>query len=87
MLQLKLVNIGFGNSIILDKVVGIVAPESLPIKRMVSWMKENRPNDVIDATYGHKTRALITTVNGQLYICAIHPSTLAQRLVDTYGKE
>lgn len=84
---LKLVNIGFGNSILLEHVVGIVAPESVPIKRMISYLKENHPDRVIDATYGKKTRSIITTMNNQIYLCALHPSTLANRLVETYGNE
>lgn len=86
-MKLKLVNIGFGNSILLDKVVGIVAPESLPIKRLVSYMKEHRPDNIIDATYGKKTRAIITTTNNQIYLCAIHPATIALRMKEVYGED
>ena len=32
---MKLVNIGFGNIIALDRVISIVSPESAPIKRLV----------------------------------------------------
>ena len=38
---MKLVNIGFGNTVAADKIVAIVSPDSAPIKRMVQDAKDN----------------------------------------------
>lgn len=72
-----LVNIGFGNMIVADRVVAIVNPESAPIKRL----KEQAKNDgkLIDATYGRKTRSIIITDSNHIILSAIQPETIAVR--------
>ena len=53
------INIGFGNIALTDRIVAVVSPESAPIKRLI---QENRERGkLIDATYGRKTSAVITT--------------------------
>ena len=42
---MKLVNIGFGNIIALERVISIVSPESAPIKRLVQEAKEETKED------------------------------------------
>ena len=41
---MKLINIGFGNIISVERVVSIVSPDSAPIKRMVQEAKDNTHN-------------------------------------------
>ena len=38
---MKLINIGFGNIVALDRVISIVSPESAPIKRLVQEAKDS----------------------------------------------
>ena len=61
---MKLINIGFGNIISVDRVVSIVSPDSAPIKRMIQEAKDNRT--AIDATYGRRTRAVIIMDSGHI---------------------
>lgn len=75
---MRLINIGFGNIIALDRVISIVSPDSAPIKRMVQEAKENKM--AIDATYGRKTRAVIIMDSGHLVLSAIQPETVASRI-------
>ena len=75
---MKLLNIGFGNIIALDKVVSIVSTDSAPIKRLVQEAKDNKM--AIDATYGRKTRAVIVMDSGHLVLSAIQPETVAARI-------
>ena len=42
---MKLINIGFGNTVSADKVIAIVSPDSAPIKRMVQDAKDNGKNN------------------------------------------
>ena len=37
---MKLINIGFGNMVNADRVIGIVSPDSAPIKRLVQDARE-----------------------------------------------
>lgn len=77
-LRMKLINIGFGNIISVDRVVSIVSPDSAPIKRMIQEAKDNRT--AIDATYGRRTRAVIIMDSGHIVLSAIQPETIAGRI-------
>ncbi len=75
---MKLINIGFGNIVALDKIISIVSPDSAPIKRLVQEAKDNKMS--IDATYGRKTRAVIIMDSGHVILSAVQPETVAGRL-------
>lgn len=75
---MDLLNIGFGNQIVNSRLIGIVAPDSAPIKRAVQVAREKCT--LIDATYGRKTRSILIMDNGFLFLSAIHPDTLTTRL-------
>ncbi|MBI5115209.1 DUF370 domain-containing protein [Candidatus Poribacteria bacterium] len=73
-----IIGIGFGGAIMVDKIVAIVMPDSKPSIRLREVAKtENR---LIDATQGHKTRAIIITTSNHVILSGINPETLAQRI-------
>ena len=55
-MSIRLLNIGFGNMVAVSRVIAMVSPESAPIKRIIQDVRER--GDLIDATYGRRTRAL-----------------------------
>lgn len=75
---MQLINIGFGNLVMSERIVAIVSPESAPIKRMIQEAKDNKIT--IDATCGRKTRAVIITDTGKIILAAIQPETIATRI-------
>ena len=77
---MKLVNIGFGNMISANRMVAIVSPESAPIKRMISDAKEK--GNLIDATHGRRTRAVIITDSDHIILTYLQSETVANRLSD-----
>ena len=76
--MLKLVNIGFGNTVAADKIVAIVSPDSAPIKRMVQEAKDN--GTAIDATFGRKTRAVLIMDSDHIVLSAVQAETVADRI-------
>lgn len=74
----QFMNIGFDNMVALDKIVAIISPESAPVKRIVQTGKEN--GTVIDVTHGRKTRSVVVTASGTLFLSALQPETLVGRL-------
>lgn len=74
----RLVNIGFGNTIIGNRVVAVVMPGSAPMKRL----REDARNSqrLIDATHGRKTRSIIVTDSNHIILSAVHAETLSLRL-------
>ncbi|GAB4359245.1 MAG: DUF370 domain-containing protein [Cyanophyceae cyanobacterium] len=82
-MDIKLINVGFGNIVAANRVIAIVSPDSAPIRRIVSEAKER--GQLIDATYGRRTRAVIVADSGHVVLSAIQPETVANRLL--MGKE
>ncbi|MGI5920285.1 MAG: extracellular matrix/biofilm regulator RemA [Syntrophomonadaceae bacterium] len=77
-MDIKLVNIGFGNIVAANRIVAIVSPESAPIKRIIQEAREK--GILIDATYGRRTRAVIIVDSGHVVLSAVQPETVANRL-------
>lgn len=78
-MEIKLVNIGFGNIVSANRIVAIVSPESAPIKRIIQEARER--GMLIDATYGRRTRAVIITDSDHVVLSAVQPETVAHRLL------
>lgn len=75
---IRLINIGFGNMVSASRVIAVVSPESAPIKRLI---QENRDKgNLIDATYGRRTRAVIILDSHHIILAAILPETISNRL-------
>ena len=77
-MDIKLVNIGFGNIVAVNRIVAIVGPESAPIKRVIQEAREK--GVLVDATYGRRTRAVIVSDSGHIILSAVQPETVANRL-------
>ena len=75
---MQLINIGFGSLVSAHRLVAVVSPESAPIKRMAQEARER--GVLIDATYGHKTRAVLIMDNDHVVLSALSPETIAGRL-------
>jgi len=74
---MKLINIGFGNMIAQNRLIAIVSPESAPIKRVITEARER--GNLIDASFGRRTRAVIIMDSGHVILSAIQPETVAGR--------
>jgi regulator of extracellular matrix RemA (YlzA/DUF370 family) len=72
-----LLNVGFGNTVVADRIVAIAAPNSAPMKRLKDEARET--NRLIDATHGRRTRAVIVTDSNHVILSAILAETIAQR--------
>ena len=76
-MEQNLLNIGFGSTVIADRVVAIVSPNSAPMKRL----KDEAKNDkrLIDATHGRRTRSIIVMDSNHIVLSAIQAETVSQR--------
>ena len=82
---MKLINIGFGNMVSASRLVAIVSPESAPIKRIIQEARDG--GNLIDATDGRRTRAVIITDSDHVILSAVQPETVANRIVDYDDEE
>ena len=74
---MKLLNIGFGNMVNADRIIGIVSPDSAPIKRLVQDAREK--GALIDASYGRRTQAVLIMDSDHVVLSALTPETVASR--------
>ena len=74
---MKLINIGFGNMVNADRVIGIVSPDSAPIKRIVQDAREK--GALIDASYGRRTRAVLIMDSDHVILSVIPLESIAGR--------
>ncbi len=79
----RLLNIGFGNFVVADRVIAIVNPNSAPMKRLKEEARDTKR--LVDATQGRKTRSIIITDSNHVILSAIQAETIAQRFAtDTF---
>ena len=76
----KLINVGFGNVVNSGRIVAVVSPDAAPVKRMIQDSRDK--GDLIDATYGRKTRAVLIMDSGQIILSAVQPETISHRLMN-----
>lgn len=84
-MEIRLLNVGFGNVVIAGRVIAIVSPDSAPMKRLKEEARE--AGRLIDATYGRRTRAIIITDSNHVILSAVQPETAAARLLDKEERE
>lgn len=82
---MKLINIGFGNMVNAERVVAVVSPESAPIKRIIREAEDK--GNLINATYGRRTRAVIVTDSDHIVLSALQTETVSGRLSGDTGEE
>ena len=80
-MDIKLINIGFGNIVSANRVVAIVSPESAPIKRIIQEARDG--GRLIDATYGRRTRAVVVMDSDHVILSAVQPETVAHRMLES----
>ena len=76
-MESRLINIGFGNTVVAGRVIAIVHPKSSPMKKL----KESAKNAqrLIDVTEGRRTRAIIITDSSHVILSSVQPETLMMR--------
>lgn len=73
----RLVNIGFGNSVVSRRVIAIISPNAAPVKRLRDEAREEKR--LIDATQGRRTRSVLITDSNHVILSSVQAETLAQR--------
>ncbi|SKA76258.1 DUF370 domain-containing protein [Desulfobaculum bizertense] len=72
-----LLNIGFGNFVVSNRVIAIVNPTSSPMRRLREDARQ--AGRLIDATQGRKTRSIIVSDSNHIILSAIQAETIGQR--------
>ena len=74
----ELVHIGFGNILVMNRVIAMASPNSAPTKRAIQDWKNKGLQ--IDMTNGRRNKVVIFTDSGHIILAALAPETIAGRL-------
>ena len=80
---IELVHIGFENFLAMNRVIAIASANSGPIRRAMQEAKDK--GLLIDMTHGRKTKAVIFTDSGHVFLAALAPETISGRLHTVRG--
>jgi regulator of extracellular matrix RemA (YlzA/DUF370 family) len=81
---MKLLNVGFGNTVAAGRILAVVSADAAPSKRMIQSAKDS--GTAIDATAGRRTHAVLVLDTGHVVLSALQPETLSARLTADDGK-
>ena len=77
-METRLINVGFGNAVKVNRILAVVNPGSSPIRKLKD--EARREKKLIDVTEGRRTRAIILLDSGHLVLSSVQPETISQRL-------
>lgn len=75
----RMINVGFGNSIVASRIVAVVNPHSSPMKKLKDEAKRN--SRLLDVTEGRRTRSIIILDSNHVVLSSVQPETITQRFV------
>ncbi|MDH5297719.1 MAG: DUF370 domain-containing protein [Desulfobulbaceae bacterium] len=75
----RMINVGFGNSVVASRILAVVNPKSSPMKKIKDEAKLN--NKLIDVTEGRRTRSIIILDSNHVILSSVQPETITQRFI------
>ena len=82
---MQFINVGFNNMVAAERIVTLAAPDSAPIKRLITDARAS--GRLIDVTCGRRTRAVIITDSDHVILSSIQTETIISRLAGQQTKE
>ncbi|MBU8850077.1 MAG: DUF370 domain-containing protein [Desulfobacterales bacterium] len=84
-MEQPLLAIGFGNTVVAQKVVAILSPNSSPMKRVKDEAREEKR--LIDVTHGRKTRSMIIMESNHVVLSMTQAETLSNKFESLMNQE
>lgn len=75
---MKLIDAGFGNFINCDRLISVVSPDSLPVRRLIQDAKN--AGRMIDISCGKKTKSVLITDSDHIICSAEEPETIIKNI-------
>lgn len=79
---MELLNVGFGNYVNASRIISVVSPDSLPVRRLIQDAKN--AGRVVDVSCGKKTKSVIITDSDHIICSAEETAVIAERI---YGNK
>jgi len=75
---MQLINIGFGNTVMIERIIAVINSGSSPARKLKELAK--RAERLIDVTEGRRTRAILIMDSNHVILSSVQPDTISQRL-------
>ncbi len=75
---MKLLNVGFGNTVMARRIVAVVNTGSSPARKLKELAKQE--GKLIDVTEGRRTRSILIMDSNHVVLSSIQPDTINQRM-------
>ena len=75
---MQLLNLGFGNTVIVEKIIAVINTGSSPARKLKEAAKmEGR---LVDVTEGRRTRSILVMESNHVILSSVQPDTISQRM-------
>ena len=81
---MKLLNIGFGNTVMVDRIIAVVNTGSAPARKLKELAKQE--GKLIDVTEGRRTRSIIITDSNHVILSSVQSDTIGQRMAALHNE-
>lgn len=81
----RMINVGFGNSIVASRILAVVNPHSSPMKKIKDEAK--RSHRLLDVTEGRRTRSIIILDSNHVVLSSVQPETITQRFAPASAQQ
>ncbi|MBW6520076.1 MAG: DUF370 domain-containing protein [Desulfoarculaceae bacterium] len=75
---MKLLNIGFGNTVAIERVIAVINAGSSPSRKLKELARQE--GKLLDVTEGRRTRSMLVMDSNHLILSSVQPDTIGQRL-------
>jgi extracellular matrix regulatory protein A len=75
---MQLINVGFGNTVMANRIIAVVNTGSSPSRTLKELAKGSER--LVDVTEGRRTRSLLIMDSNHVILSSIQPDTISQRL-------
>lgn len=75
---MQLINVGFGNTVMVERIIAVVNSGSSPARKLKELAKKE--GKLVDVTEGRRTRAILVMDSSHVVLSSVQPDTISQRL-------
>ncbi len=82
---MEFADIGFGNRLAVNRILSVVHPDSMPVKRLITEARGR--GMLIDATQGRKTEGVVVTDSGHVVLSYFTPDRIMDAVAAARNEE
>lgn len=75
---MQLLNIGFGNTVMVERIVAVINTGSSPARKLKEAAKNQ--GKLVDVTEGRRTRSILVMDSNHVILSSVQPDTIGQRI-------